>query len=415
VDVSRLAIRAALAGLCVLGCGEPAPVVSASVLLSPLPRPAPAPAPPPAPDPVPAAAGRWIVGDMHVHVSPPDAEGDGTYTHSTYTVDKLIDAARRQNLDFVVVTPHDADRSFPSPSGPSRGPVWGQELVEIEAARALAAPSPTGVAPRPLLVVSGWEFTRENPGHVGMSFFRMDDVAQAVGDKKMEVAAAKGGLVVVNHPFFRPVKSDNPLMRLVEGDRTWRPFLDGTDARLWNAIEIWHQHSVMVQKMHVKSADRFPETQMVSDAIRAWEKATLETKRRLVAVGGTDVHGRLPYAMAPAAMVGVRVESFDVESLHRALLAAHVTFGAKGGLAAGDFAAASDVAGARAVVGDSLAARSEVRLSWSGPATLYENGAKVGDFVGGTSRRVEPAGSFRFWRIEKPGDAYSNMIYANLP
>jgi hypothetical protein len=154
---------------------------------------------------------------------------------------------------------------------------------------------------------------------------------------------------------------------------------------------------------------------MVSDALKAWDKATLGQMRRIVAVGGSDCHGRVPYAIAPLAMMSVRVDSFDEESLHKGIAAGHVTFGKDGGPSARDFAATSDVAGAAAIIGDALAAKSEVRLAWSGRAQLVEDGKLAGEFEGGSVRKVTPPGSFHFWRIEKPDDAFSNMIYANLP
>jgi hypothetical protein len=221
----------------------------------------------------------------------------------------------------------------------------------------------------------------------------------------------------VNHPFFRPVESDLEFMKHLEGDRRWRPFFgEGKDDLAWNAIEVWHERSVLVQKAHSGTrAAKFPATQMVADALAAWDRATLAQKRRIVAVGGSDCHGKLPYAIGPSAMVAVRVEAANEEGLRRGFLAGHVTFGRDGGRAAGDFAATSDVPGASAPVGGSLPAKGEVRLTWSGKAALVEDGVRVGEFEDGAVRKVEPPGSFRFWRIEKPGDAFSNMIYANLP
>jgi len=321
-------------------------------------------------------------------------------------------AARKAALDFIVVTPHGADRMFASPRGPEVPQVSGQELV----AELAAAAAKDDAAARPLVVVSGWEFTRESPGHLGFSFFRMADVAGAADEDKAKVALAKDALVVVNHPYFRPVKSDLPIMKMLDGDRRWRPFFgEGKDDLRWNAIEVWHERSVLVQKLHANLAAKFPDTQMAADSLKAWDAATLAQKRRIVAVGGSDCHGRLPYALAPMALVSVRVDAADEESLHRALLAAHVTFGRDGGPAARDFTATSDVAGEKASIGDSLAAKSEVRLAWSGKAVLVENGERVGEFDGGTTRKLAATGAFASWRIEKPNDAYSNCIYANLP
>jgi hypothetical protein len=280
----------------------------------------------------------------------------------------------------------------------------------------VAAPVAEGERPWPL-VVSGWEFTRESPGHLGVSFVRVDQLAGVPDESKAAAALAKGALVVVNHPYFRPVESDLEFMKHLDGDRRWRPFFgEGKDDLAWNAIEVWHERSVLVQKAHSGTrATKFPDTQMVTAALAAWDRATLAQKRRIVAVGGSDCHGKLPYAIGPSAMVAVRVVTADEEGLRRGLLAGHVTFGRDGGRAAGDFAATSDVAGASASVGDSLAAKSEVQLTWNGKAALVEDGVRVGEFEDGAVRKVEPLRSFHAYRIEKPGDAFSNMIYANLP
>lgn len=343
------------------------------------------------------------MGDLHVHVSPPDDAG-----HSKLTVASAMDAARKAGLDFVVVTPHAADRDTGGGSG--------QTLVRRESEAVAATPVAAGERLWPL-VVSGWEFTRASPGHLGVSFFRMEDVARVPAEGKAAAALAKGALVVVNHPFFRPVESDLAFMKVLENDRRWRPFFgEGKDDLAWNAIEVWHERSVLVQKAHAGArAAKYPDTQMVSAALAAWDRATLAQKRRIVAVGGSDCHGKVPYAIAPMAMVAVRVETADEEGLRRGLLAGNVTFGRDGGRAAGDFAATSDVPGASAIVGGSLAAKGEVRLTWSGKAALVEDGVRIGEFEGGAVRKLATPGAFASWRIEKPDDAYSNCIYANLP
>ena len=353
---------------------------------------------------------RWLIGDLHVHVSPPDAD-----KHSSFTVASAIDAARKLALDFVVLTPHDAQKSFASTRGADAPPVCGQELA-AQLAAAVLAPVKDEPAPRPIVVVSGWEFTRETPGHLGVSFFKMGDVANVPDDEKAGRALSKGALVVVNHPFFRPVKSDLPIMKMLTGDRGWRPFLgEAHDDLQWNAIEVWHERSVLVQRLHANCAVKFPDTQMVADSLKAWDKATSEQRRRIVGVGGSDCHGKPPYAVSPMAMLSVSVASFDENGLREGLLACHVTFGRDGGTAARDLTATSDVPGEAASIGDSLRAKSQVRLAWSGRAVLVENGERVGEFDGGATRRIEPPGAFRFWRIEKPLDAYSNCVYANLP
>ena len=361
--------------------------------------------------PTPTASPRWLVGDLHVHVAPPDGAG-----HSALTTESAIAAARKAGLDFIALTPHGADRSFPDPSDEKAPAISGQALAARLAASALlAAPAVGTPQARPLVVVSGWEFTRDTPGHLGLTFFRVEDLEKAADADKARIALGRGALVVVNHPFFRPVASDLPVMKMVTGDRRWRPFFgEGRDDLAWNAIEVWHERSVLVQKLHTGLGDKFPGTQMAADSLRAWDEATRTQRRRIVGVGGSDSHGRVPYAIAPMAVMAVRVESADEDGLRRGLLAGHVTFGRGGGVSAADLTATSDVEGARACVGDSLAAKSQVRLAWSGRATLWEDGANAGEFEGGAVRKLDPPGSFHSWRIEKPGDAFSNPVYANL-
>lgn len=381
-------------------------------------------APAPGPGPGPAAASlRWIAGDLHVHVSPPDAEG-----HAAHTVAAVIGKSRDLGLDFVVLAPHDADKSFASPEGADRPRVSGQALADRLAADALAAPPPPGPhgaaapAPRPLLVVSGWEYTRDWPGHLTLAFFRVDDVAELEGDEKPAAVVRAGGLAVVNHPFFRPVKIAPAYEKLLAGtkfaltgDRRWKPFFgDGKDPGRWNAIEVWHERSVLLEKLHAAKAAEFPETQMARDSLAAWDRAVLAGRRRIVGVGGSDCHGRLPYAVVPMKMTGAGVRAFTAEALREALVAARATFGRDGGLDASDFAATSDVEGESAVVGGALRAKAEVRLTWSGKAVLVEDGVRVGEFEGGAARKLDPPGSFHVWRIEKPRDQFSNMIHANL-
>jgi hypothetical protein len=387
------------------------------------PRPGGGPAKPAAP------ALRWIAGDLHVHVSPPDAPG-----HSALTVAQAVAKARELGLDFLVLAPHAADASFPSPEDPAAAPVSGQALEARLAAEALAAPPPPGPDPspdangkpgpasRPLLVVPGWEYTREWPGHMTLAFFRMEDVATLEGDAKCEKVLAGGGLAVVNHPFFRPVKMAPAYEKLLagtklepSGDRRWKPFFgEGKDPLRWNAIEVWHERSVLVEKLHAAQPDKYPDTQMAKAALAAWDRSVTEQRRRIVAVGGSDCHGKLPYAFVPMKLCAAGVSEFTPEGLRDALVAGRVTFGTDGGTAAADLAATSDVEGERCGVGGALRAKSEVRLTWTGKAMLVEDGVRVGEFEGGAVRKVEPPGSFHVWRIEKPGDAYSNMVHANL-
>lgn len=350
----------------------------------------------------PPAEPRWLVGDLHVHVSPPDGEG-----HSALTVDSAVRHARLAGLDFIVVTPHGADA--PAPGGGD-----GQDLV-----RRLAAEVPStqdGKPARPVMVVAGWEWTRESPGHLGIAFADVSSLSAKADSDRTRAALDAGGLVTVNHPFLRPVPSDVPVLARLRADRSWRPWIAGEfSGRDFNAVEVWHDRSALIEALHRLRADRFPETQMIGDALRAWDRVTREQRRRIVAVGGSDAHGRTPYTIRPTAVVSVRVDTADEDGLRRGLLAARVTFGRDGGASAREFTATSDVEGARAAIGDSVRAHAEVRLTWHGEAALFEDGEPVGTYDGGAVRPVDPPGSFHSWRIEKPRHAFTNCIYANLP
>jgi hypothetical protein len=349
-------------------------------------------------------ASRWLVGDLHVHVSPPDTEG-----HSTLTVQAAIDAARRAGLDFVALTPHRADARFGAESG--------QALVRRVAREHLEAPpADDEPAPAAITVLAGWEWTRPRPGHLGVLFADVEELAGRAD--AAERALAAGALVVVNHPFLGPVDSAEPLLRMLRTDRRWRPFQEGRYDGAFNAIEVWHDRSVWVQRLHAQRADAPAEALMLKRSLEAWDAVTAAARRRITAVGGSDAHGRLPYTLVPMATTSVLVDDSDAgttEALREGLLAARVTFGAGGGVAARDLTATSDVEGERARIGESVRARKRVTLRWTGRARLVENGRDVGEHGGGAVRELPEPGAFAFWRIEKPGDAYSNMVYANLP
>ena len=360
---------------------------------------------------------RWLLGDLHVHVSPPDDPG-----HSTLTVESAIAKALEAKLDFLVLTPHVPPWGIP---GKSKDPVRdAQVLVRRLARESLATRvenSGDGAngaqAGRRLVVVAGWEYTRGRMGHLGISFADLTGLVDLSQPLTAAGAIERDALVVINHPFFGPVPSSALLLRaLAKGDWRWRPFHSETvKAEPYNAIEVWHERSALIEQLYRAQADEIPETQMVRSAFRVWDRATRDERRRIVAVGGSDAHGRLPYVVSPLPVISVRVRSADEAGLREGLLAGRVTFGRRGGVDAQDFTATSDVEGAWGEIGSNLRADREIRLSWSGPARLFENGEDVGDFENGTVRKLPTPGEFAFWRIEKPHDQFSNMIYANLP
>lgn len=155
-----------------------------------------------------------LAGDLHCHVSPPDAAGD-----VNRGVAETVALARSERLDFVVLTPHIGARFFTDDAARRRVLAAREELRA-----ALAREDTSGT-----VFVLGMEYTDHRYGHIGASFA---DLAQVFGDvstaaaaarpeRFFEAFAARGGLLVVNHPLVTPLDSLVPIAR---ANLSWRPF-----------------------------------------------------------------------------------------------------------------------------------------------------------------------------------------------
>src|SRR5262249_26775546 len=149
------------------------------------------PGPPP---PAPGASGyQLLAGDLHCHVTPPDAP-----PHVVRGMAETAALAEREGLDFVVLTPHVWPRFFEDAELRQRV-LADQERLARDIA-ALPAGRTTFVA--------GFEYTDGLYGHVGVSFGDLAGVLDglSVADARADPGAfferyvASGGLLIVNHP-----------------------------------------------------------------------------------------------------------------------------------------------------------------------------------------------------------------------
>ncbi len=155
-----------------------------------------------------------LAGDLHCHVNPPDSPQE-----VNRGVTETVALARSERLDFVILTPHLGARFFTDEAARRR------VLAAREELRASLARENTSRT----VFILGMEYTDHRYGHVGASFA---DLAQVFGDVSTAVASAhperffeafvaRGGLLVVNHPFVTPLDSIVPIAR---ANLSWRPF-----------------------------------------------------------------------------------------------------------------------------------------------------------------------------------------------
>jgi len=352
-------MRLALLGLLALPCSEDG-------------RPAPA-APAPAPAPLAAAvdARRWLAGDLHMHVAPPDDPGD-----VQLSVAQIADRARAAKMDFVVLTPH----IWPA----VRATLKTRWRKLAEDARAI-----TGVT-----LIPGIEWSTPD-GHFTVTGA---DLSAVSGDDFLAVAHAGGAFVSVNHPFAVPTRI--PGVRASHFDMSYRVWTK-PGARGFTAIdgvEVWN-FPLGLANLISRPGGRTGED-------RAWTEANRVVHaehRKVAAVGGTDNHkgNVMPTTWVLAADTSER-------AILDALRAGAVCVG---GPEAGSLRARGDGDAAWHRVGDALIAPHQVTLSWDGIARLYIDDVDRGDHPGGFTHATD--GALHTYRIVI-ANSRSGFIYANL-
>lgn len=228
-----------------------------------------------------------LAGDLHCHILPPDAP-----YHVARELPETLDLARREGLDFVVLTPHvnarfflDADRRD-----------WVLRTQRELRARLASLPATD------LVVIPGMEYTDHLHGHVGLSFADVErvleraplDVVNEHPERFFEAWRAEGGLAIIHHPFLSALPKA-PIAEL-HYDMSWRAFREpvhpGMTEIHWltrhaDAIETWNE-----SVGHVR--DRWflgdPDWEM-RQASHLVDRLAREQARVVAPVGGSDSHG----------------------------------------------------------------------------------------------------------------------------
>jgi predicted metal-dependent phosphoesterase TrpH len=317
----------------------------------------------------PAEPLRWLAGDLHMHVSPPDHPDDVELSASA-----IAAAAQDAHMDFVVLTPH---------VWPSR---WGVAFRRQWHELAADARAQTGVT-----LIPGIEWTSPQ-GHFTVTGV---DVVK-LGDDLLASAHQAGAFVSVNHPFAVPTRL--PGIPASHYDMSYRVWTD--HARGFTAID-----GVEVWNVPLSFANVLSRPGGATGEQRAWLSANAVVHaehRKLTAVGGTDNHHR-----AVAATTWVLAPDASEAAILGALRAGRTCVGSPAG---GSFRARGDD-GSWVRIGGAVRAAGTVALAWDGTARLYVDGVDAGEHTGGFEHQA--GGELHTYRIET-GASRCGFIYANL-
>ena len=327
-----------------------------------------------------AQPGRWLPGDMHSHISPPDVPPK--YTHAKNDLEGAIRTAREARLAWLVITPHAMDRK-----NEKTGRLWAADMADQLAKRGTNEGDP--------LVVLGWERTYQWPGHMTVSFVRLETVCGQPLEKVLQAAHRQGGLTIAAHPF-------DFLRLLGKADRTWKPWTAGPRGQQFDAwlsgLEIRHP------------------TSPAAVATKHWDGWIGRQRRRIIGVGATDDHWGVLY---PTTWVYIEGD-LTRESLHAALRNGRVVVGSDasaGSLRVTGDPKGTDAAPAPASVGrpgDAIKADQAIEANWDGKGRLFIDGALVTTGAGPFTHSIEK-GSFHWVRLEVGIRSISNPVYVNLP
>jgi len=309
---------------------------------------------------------------MHVH--PPDRD-------AMLPLDDVVAIARREGLEFVILTPHLYEGTWQSPERRRRWLATWQDLAAD--ARATAG----------LTVIPGAELGVRDLGHFGVSGI---DLAALAGGDLLDSAERAGAFVVVNHPFATPTRI--PGFAVSEKDLSFRPWAHrrGAVPRI-DGVEVWNVPLGMANLVSRPGGGSAEE--------RAWLEADALARRQrrpVVAVGGTDNHLDMvspttwvlaPDAREPSILAGLRAGAVCV-----------------GGAEAGGLEARGERDAGWAPIGG-VAHGERVELRWPGRARLFVDGVDRGVLDGGFVD--DHAGGVHTYRIVV-GESRSGFVYANL-
>ncbi len=240
---------------------------------------------PPEPTPLSnATSERWLAGDFHVHVAPPDADWD-----VSRGLEETIALAHDEGLDFVVLTPHVPARFFVDPYAVA-WVVATQRALREEIAR---------VDAQGIILVPGFEYTDHRYGHVGMAFANLDDVLRDVDAETLgahpeafvEAWVAHGGTLIVNHPLVTPV--DAPLA-IARADLSWRAWTSEAPvpiemSRIDELATGWEAYNLTATHLRDRWLLHDDERSILATMSRLDREIT-RRRQRMTPVGGSDSH-----------------------------------------------------------------------------------------------------------------------------
>ncbi|HEY0252532.1 MAG TPA: CehA/McbA family metallohydrolase, partial [Kofleriaceae bacterium] len=319
----------------------------------------------------PSPNARWLAGDLHMHVAPPDPDD------VTASIADITAAAKAAGMDFVVVTPHLWDDRWADDRDAWRT-VWRRFARD-----ARAVPSPT--------LIPGTEWTTRR-GHftvVGA------DLSALEGNDFLAAAHAAGAFISANHPFAVPTHI--PSVRISDYNMSYRVWSDRAPGfTAIDGAEVWNvplAFANLVSRPGGRTGEQ-----------RAWtelDRVAHEEHRPMTAVGGTDDHHG--HAMATTYVLAEDASEANI------LAALHAGRTCIGGPEAGSFRAHGD-SPESVQIGGSVKGQT-ITLAWDGTAELFvddiDRGALDGGFVDHTG------GQLHTYRIVK-GRSRSGFIYANL-
>ena len=171
----------------------------------------------------PADARRWLAGDLHMHVSPPDGTRDVDLSAA-----EIADRAREQGMAFVVLTPHLWSTVWSQK--PRRRQYLRRWATLVETAR--AEQERTGVT-----LIIGVEYGVAGYGHFSVSGLDLGAIGGAAD--LLLAARVAGAFIIVNHPYAVPTRiAGIPESRMNLSFRRWtegrRGFDDVDGVEAWN-------------------------------------------------------------------------------------------------------------------------------------------------------------------------------------
>lgn len=211
-------------------------------------------------------------GVIHVHTS--------LGGHSTGTFTELIDAARSNDLDFVVMTEHpqaELDTAAMTLSGIHAGVLFvnGNEVATADGDRLLLIPAPPNANERR----STKDFIDQQKMNSGLAF------AAYPTESNTWQANSVDGVEIYN--LFTNTKKINRLVTFFDGLWSYRTYPD-----------------LMFANFFARP----------TEDLKRWDDAVVSSNRKLVAVGGNDAHSNVGFGLADSSgkqIAGVKLDPYE--------------------------------------------------------------------------------------------------------